>query len=315
MNYGGADFVRSHSRKSSGIAVIASNMIGAETAPTMLPPPTMRRIAPITVKANAMVRTRQNQEGRGSFAGIGIALIPPVPQWLSPHGSTSSPTISGGLTHGSCPCSPASGVDIFANSRIGFAQIAERGLDDPSMWTIEIRRHSFTKKGEGRGRGSHLSHEGVLAARELGRSAGPFDYVMASTSPRTTETAIAMGVAVDDLIEMPSPVETGEIEFHSWREWADPFTTFRDRARESPALNSYMTTQVDRLLAGTRVVGEGRALVVGHGGWIESVVAGVLDSAAASKVGGSFWHLDGIRLIVDPGTSPVSVESVDRYPR
>src|SRR5205823_2677044 len=37
------------------------------------------------------------------------------------------------------------------------------------------------------------------------------------------ETAVAMGYAVDDLMEMPSPTETEEVEFHAWREWDNPF--------------------------------------------------------------------------------------------
>ena len=183
------------------------------------------------------------------------------------------------------------------------------------MRTIEIRRHSFTKKGAARGHGSHLSREGVLAARDLGPTLGRFDYVVASTSPRTMETAIAMGLAVDELLDMPSPAETGEIGFHEWREWADPFTTLRARARESAAVGAYVARQVNLLLTASGRLADGdRLLVVGHGGWIESVVAGLLDTALAPAVGGSFWHLDGIRLAFD-GTSSVSLEAVDRYPR
>lgn len=183
------------------------------------------------------------------------------------------------------------------------------------MRTVEIRRHSFTKKGAARGRGSHLSREGVTAARALGTSLGPFELVLASTSPRTMETAIAMGVAVNDLIEMPSPVETGEIEFHSWREWDDPFTTLQARALASPAVRAYMTRQADNLLAATNGLTNGRsALVVGHGGWIESVIAHLVEPAVAAQLGGSFWHLDGIRLTIDE-TLSVSVDAVDRHPR
>ncbi len=40
------------------------------------------------------------------------------------------------------------------------------------MRTIEIRRHSYTKKGEARGKGSHLSPEGVTLAREIGNHIG-----------------------------------------------------------------------------------------------------------------------------------------------
>lgn len=41
------------------------------------------------------------------------------------------------------------------------------------MRTIEIRRHAYTKKGETRGKGSHLSAEGVAQARRIGAQIGP----------------------------------------------------------------------------------------------------------------------------------------------
>lgn len=183
------------------------------------------------------------------------------------------------------------------------------------MRTVEIRRHSFTKKGAARGRGSHLSTEGVLAAREVGASFDRFDYVLASTSPRTMETAIAMGAAVDELIEMPSPVETGEVDFHAWRAWNDPFTTLQTKARASKSINAYLDQEAARLVRALHDVPDGgRALVIGHGGWIESVIAGLVGPSTADGLGGSFWHLDGIRLVLHR-SSPASVEAVDRFPR
>jgi hypothetical protein len=51
------------------------------------------------------------------------------------------------------------------------------------MRWLEVRRHSLTKKGAARGRGSHLSAEGVALARLVGVSLGPFAWVVTSTSP------------------------------------------------------------------------------------------------------------------------------------
>jgi broad specificity phosphatase PhoE len=182
------------------------------------------------------------------------------------------------------------------------------------MRTIELRRHSFTKKGEERGRGSHLSGEGVTAARRAGEALGPFDRVIVSTSPRTMETAMAMGFAVDELVEMPSPVETGEIEFHAWRAWDDPFTALQERAASSPSVDAYLEQQASRVAAILGSVADGGSvLVVGHGGWLESVVARLVAPDAATTLGGSFWHLDGIRLAVTP--TSVDVEAVARHPR
>lgn len=182
------------------------------------------------------------------------------------------------------------------------------------MRRVELRRHAFTKKGDARDRGSHLSGDGVRAASDVGRSLGPFDYVLASTSPRTMETAVAMGYAVDGLFEMPSPVETGEIEFHAWREWPDPFSTLRDLAQTSPAIHDYLSDQVERLLDVVRTVDDGGSmLVVGHGGWLESITAGLAPADVICTLGGSFWHLDGVRLAISG--DEVVVEAVHRFPQ
>jgi hypothetical protein len=66
------------------------------------------------------------------------------------------------------------------------------------MCWLEVRRHSMTRKGATLGRGSQLSQEGVALARVVGECLGQFAYVVASASPRAIETAIAMGLAVDD---------------------------------------------------------------------------------------------------------------------
>ena len=69
------------------------------------------------------------------------------------------------------------------------------------MKMLEIRRHSMRKEGGG----SQLSQEGVSLARQLGTSLGPFALVVTSVLPRTRETAIAMGFAVDyELVMLPS---------------------------------------------------------------------------------------------------------------
>lgn len=183
------------------------------------------------------------------------------------------------------------------------------------MRRLEIRRHSFTKKGEERGRGSHLSQAGVTAARELGETLGRFDYVVASTSPRTLETAITMGFAVDDLMEMPSPTETGEIRFHSWRDWSDPYTTLRTKSLDSQAIATYLDEQAASVLEMVGRLGDnGRLLVIGHGGWIESVVARLVELDQLPLLGGSFWHLDGIQLTIGPNP-PTATAEVSRYQR
>ncbi len=106
------------------------------------------------------------------------------------------------------------------------------------MKTIEIRRHCYTKKGEGRGKGSHLSTEGVQQARRIGEKIGPFDLVITSRISRTLETALAMGFAVDEQQEV-----LGDIPADVWEEighqerwtWEEPFVMFAEIiARNGP---------------------------------------------------------------------------------
>jgi broad specificity phosphatase PhoE len=72
------------------------------------------------------------------------------------------------------------------------------------MRWLEVRRHSVTKKGPARGRRSQLSAQGVALARAVDAELGPIAYVLTSAAPRTIETAVAMGVAADDTVDLPS---------------------------------------------------------------------------------------------------------------
>jgi hypothetical protein len=67
------------------------------------------------------------------------------------------------------------------------------------MKTIEIRRHSIRSIP-----GDHLNQAGVSLARQVGENLGLFDRVSTSTLPRAFETAIAMGFAVREQVELMS---------------------------------------------------------------------------------------------------------------
>jgi hypothetical protein len=58
------------------------------------------------------------------------------------------------------------------------------------MRWLEVRRHSLTKKGAARGRGSHLSGSGVRLARGVGAELGAVAYVLTSASPRAIEPTL-----------------------------------------------------------------------------------------------------------------------------
>jgi hypothetical protein len=94
------------------------------------------------------------------------------------------------------------------------------------MRWLEVRRHSLTKQDAARGHGSHLSAEGVALARLVGASLGPFASVVTSASPRAVETAVAMGFAVDDTVDLPSGYVPGEVEHHDQWRWRRPYRTY-----------------------------------------------------------------------------------------
>ncbi len=74
------------------------------------------------------------------------------------------------------------------------------------MPTIDHRRHAMRTKP-----GQHLSRTGVDLARRVGAgefgSVARYDLVVTSTVPRAYETAIAMGVAVDEQLEVLSTMD------------------------------------------------------------------------------------------------------------
>jgi broad specificity phosphatase PhoE len=170
------------------------------------------------------------------------------------------------------------------------------------MRWLEVRRHSLTKKGAARGRGSHLSAEGVALARLVGASLGPFARVVTSTSPRAVETALAMGFAVDDTVELPSGHVPGEVEHHGQWRWPRPYRTYAELLGRGGGLAA--VAEAHRA-AWTQVVQavpeEAAALVVCHGGGIEPGLVACLPNADHEVWGAPFGHCDGARLGFEDG--------------
>jgi broad specificity phosphatase PhoE len=172
---------------------------------------------------------------------------------------------------------------------------------------LEVRRHSLLKPASTRGLGSQLSAEGVALARSIGGEIS-FGHVRTSTSPRTIETAIAMGYAVDEAIEMPSGYVPGEVDHHDQWEWPQPYARYAELIRVPGAL-SRVATELALLWVGAlrRVPDGGAALVVGHGGGIEPALVTCLPNADYASWGKPFRPCDGARLTHD-GERFTSVE-------
>lgn len=170
------------------------------------------------------------------------------------------------------------------------------------MRWLEVRRHSMTKKGTGRGRGSHLCGPGVALARQVGASLGPFATVLTSASPRAVETAVAMGFAVDDTAELPSAYVPGEFGRHEQWAWSEPYRRLADLVHNGRGVAAVAESHADLWRrAVTAVPDGGAALVVSHGGGMELALVLLRPDADLTSWGRPFGHCDGVRLGYDGG--------------
>ncbi len=167
--------------------------------------------------------------------------------------------------------------------------------------TVEIRRHSYTKKGERRGSGSHLSDEGVRLARRVGESIGPFAKVIASDVPRTLETAIAMGFAVDEILPFGEGLEWDavieELGWHALWDVDQPFEHLAEMMPSRPQTLKMAKHYADRWLQVATSLRDGEAaLVVSHGQLIEAGLVAALPHGDHASWGPPFSHCEGARL-------------------
>jgi broad specificity phosphatase PhoE len=170
------------------------------------------------------------------------------------------------------------------------------------MRWLEVRRHSLTRKGAARGRGSHLSAEGVELARLVGESLGPFASVVTSASPRAVETAVAMGFAVDDAVELPSGYVPGEVDHHEQWGWPFPYRTYAELFGRGGGLAMVAEAHRRMWTGVVEAVPDGAAaLVVAHGGGIEPGLVACLPDADHALWGAPLAHCDGARLGFDEG--------------
>jgi broad specificity phosphatase PhoE len=173
------------------------------------------------------------------------------------------------------------------------------------MRTIEIRRHAYTKKGEGRGKGSHLSVEGVALARQIGGEIGPFDLVLTSPVPRALETPIAMGFAVNDQIEALgdlSAAVSAEIGHHERWAWKEAFVTFAHFVRQGGPTTRMGERQREAWVRALESVPRGgRVLIISHGRIIEAGLVTCLTDGDFAAWGAPFQHCEGVRMTFEDG--------------
>lgn len=170
------------------------------------------------------------------------------------------------------------------------------------MRVIEHRRHSMRAKP-----GQHLSQQGVDLARAVGEGMGPFHLVVTSSLPRAYETAIAMGFAVDEQVPWLSNLPDG---FEDEVPWDAGISRIAAVARSLP---EGAVAQFARKLAAfhrdlaARLPENGRALVISHGGIVETSAVGCKPDEDYTAWGPAFGYCEGVRMYF-AGTACVRIE-------
>ncbi|GAB3400106.1 histidine phosphatase family protein [Flindersiella endophytica] len=168
------------------------------------------------------------------------------------------------------------------------------------MSVLEIRRHSVRKNGGG----SQLSKEGVELARRLGSEMGPYDVVAASVSPRSRETAIAMGFAVDHELLTLTAGEGVYTATEDSRWWLaeHPFAELARVIAGDQDYHHYAHAVAELWRDLLTPLGEdATALVIGHSGSLEAGLVAALPRADRASWGGPFGHCEGARLTFEQG--------------
>jgi broad specificity phosphatase PhoE len=163
------------------------------------------------------------------------------------------------------------------------------------MKTLEIRRHSIRTQAE-----EHLNQEGVMLARSVGQSMGPFDYVVTSRYVRAFETAIAMGFAVNEQVEILSTY--GKYNVDNEVPWPQTFGVYAEAVKANGDAAKYAHKLAKYYEEIMNSIEENRsALTVHHGGVVEIGVVACLPDVDFDSWGIHVDYCEGARLYWQDG--------------
>lgn len=158
------------------------------------------------------------------------------------------------------------------------------------MRFIEHRRHSI------RDASGHLSQHGVSLARRIGASIGPFEMTFTSPKPRAFETAIAMGYAVEEQLDVLAEWTDDMSDAASHGGFAAVGALVRGHGAAAKVARAYRRALFDI----ARSLGEGRAaLVVSHSGVVEGSVMACMPEMDGHALGHGVGYCEGVRLSFD----------------
>jgi broad specificity phosphatase PhoE len=165
---------------------------------------------------------------------------------------------------------------------------------------LEHRRHTMRVKP-----GQHLSQAGVDLARRIGMGRGPFQRVITSTLPRAFETAVAMGFAVDEQVEVLSAMSD---EVDAEIQWPAGFATIAEVVRSGGAAARFAQDQAAFLTSvAQQLPDNGWALIISHGGIVETGAVACLPAADHRTWGVYCDYCEGVLLSFD-GTAFTDAE-------
>jgi hypothetical protein len=131
---------------------------------------------------------------------------------------------------------------------------------------------------------------------------------MTGPLPRHIETAVAMGFAVDEVIDWPSGYVAGEVEHHDQWTWSQPYLRYAELLATRSVLGSVVTAHVEHWLRALSLIDDhASALIISSGGSIEPVLVAVMPDSAHESWGDALRHLEGATLTHD-GTAFVDIE-------
>lgn len=160
----------------------------------------------------------------------------------------------------------------------------------PTERVVELRRHAMRVIPQAR-----LSQAGVDLARRVGQGSGKFDRVITSTVPRAYETAIAMGYAVDEQQELLARMAE---EVNSAIRLNASFSEAARVVVQGGPYPAIIQSQIELLLSVARSLPPGgRALLISHGGIIESIGAALMPHADHAAWGPACSYCEGLRLV------------------
>lgn len=163
--------------------------------------------------------------------------------------------------------------------------------------------------------GDHLSQQGVTLARLVGENLGPFDKVITSTLPRAFETAIAMGFAVDEQLELLNT--TGD-DVQNEVPWPQPFEVYAKAFTRGGAVAKYGMKLAGFYGGLADFLADGRsALIINHGGVVEIGAVACLAGTGINIQGEAVEPCEGIRLYYDDKkvARAESCASRNRFPK